>query len=700
VPALLFQGAFAGSPQTPQIDRYALVNRHNVSVTGFDALAPLSVGNGRFTFTADLTGLQSFPGLYQKGIPLTTMAEWGWHSFTNTENYKLEDTLELVDTFGRPVPYNLIRKSPAAAYLRANPHRINLTQIGFDLLKSDDSPASVEDLKDTHQSLDLWRGILNSTFVLDGQKVEVETLCQPDLDMLAVSVRSALLESGRLRVSVKFPYASGEWGPIVSNWDEPDKHTTRILKIDEHGAVLLRIMDDLKYYCNLRCSAVGKLKEISKHHYQLMPPADVNSFELCVLLSKKNTEPPSFNFNFKETREKCGNHWTQFWATGAAIDLSQSKDPRWKELERRIVLSQYLTAVQSAQKYPPAETGLTCNSWHGKFHLEMHWWHGVHFALWDRLDMFERSLDWYRRILPVARDIAQRQGYDGVRWPKMVGPDGADAPSDIGPLLIWQQPHPIYYAELVYRQKPTRQTLEKYKDIVQHSAEFMASFVHFNEQRKYFELGPPLLSAREFNVSDFARTKNPAFELAYWAWGLDKANQWRHRLGLEREPKWDHIIKNLVPLPVHDGIYLEQETPLVEEGGHPCMLAAYGLLPSTHLIDQETMGKTLRHVMKSWDYKETWGWDYPMIAMTAARLGETNLAIDALLLDTPKNTYLPNGHNYQTESLPIYLPGNSGLLTAVAMMAAGWDDCPDRVAPGFPDNGRWTVRWQGFNKMP
>ena len=72
--------------------------------------------------------------------------------------------------------------------------------------------------------------------------------------------------------------------------------------------------------------------------------------------------------------------------------MSGSQDPRWRELERRIVLSQYLTAIQCAGSLPPQETGLTCNSWEGKFHLEMHWWHAAHFALWDRLPLLERSL--------------------------------------------------------------------------------------------------------------------------------------------------------------------------------------------------------------------------------------------------------------------------------------------------------------------
>jgi hypothetical protein len=58
--------------------------------------------------------------------------------------------------------------------------------------------------------------------------------------------------------------------------------------------------------------------------------------------------------------------------------------------------------------------------------------------------------------------------------------------------------------------------------------------------------------------------------------------------------------------------------------------------------------------------------------MTAARLGDPSRAIDALLLDTPKNHYRTNGHNHQRPGLTIYLPGNGGLLYAAAFMAAGW----------------------------
>ena len=111
------------------------------------------------------------------------------------------------------------------------------------------------------------------------------------------------------------------------------------------------------------------------------------------------------------------------------------------------------------------------------------------------------------------------------------------------------------------------------------------------------------------------------------------------------------------------------------------------------------MRRTLRRVMESWQWAETWGWDYPLVAMTATRLGEPELAIDALLMETVKNRYHPNGHNYQRPALTIYLPGNGGLLSATAMMAAGWDGAPTRDAPGFP-RVRWTVRAERLRGLP
>ena len=128
------------------------------------------------------------------------------------------------------------------------------------------------------------------------------------------------------------------------------------------------------------------------------------------------------------------------------------------------------------------------------------------------------------------------------------------------------------------------------------------------------------------------------------------------------------------------------------------VLGAVGILPMNKLVNPEYMKNTLNWVWDNWNWNKTWGWDYPMTAMDAARLGEPEKAVGALLMDKRTNTYLVNGHNYQDGRLRVYLPGNGGLLTAVAMMCAGWDGSED-VNPGFPKDGKWNVRWEGLKPL-
>jgi len=680
-----------------KIDRFELVHRHNVKINQVNAFSPLSVGNGRFAFTADITGLQSFPESYTNGIPLTTMAEWGWHAFPNTQGYQLSDTFVEVNTYGRKVLYNRNQKNEAANYLRANPHQITLGLVGLILTKENGTSAKANDIQNISQELDLWKGLLKSRFEVEGHPVTVITCVHPNRDQIAVRIQSSLIREGRLSLSLRFPYAAGTWGNDPADWESPDKHKTTITRQSAAQVIFDRTMDKKQYVCYAFFSEGTQLDQTAKHHYQLLPPEENEVFDCSIAFAPTKTE--QIFDDVTTVQRECAAYWKNFWMTGGAIDLSHSKDTRWKELERRIVLSQYLTAIQSAQKYPPQETGLTCNSWFGKFHLEMHWWHGVHFALWDRLPMLQRSLGWYEDILPAARSIAERQGYEGVRWPKMTNPKGQDSPSGVGPMLIWQQPHPIYYAELVYRQKPTARTLETYKEIVFGTADFMADFAHWDDQQNRYVLGPPMIPAQE--NYDYDTTYNPTYELCYWYWGLQTAQQWRIRLGLPRNEKWDLVLGFLSLPTVRDGVYTAIEPePFTKTTDHPSMLAALGVLPKTPLVDEEIMRNTARHVYDTWQWPDTWGWDYPMLAMTAARAGLPELAVDAFFIDSKKNIYWPNGHNYQRENLPLYLPGNGGLLTAVAMMAAGWDGAPDRNAPGFPDNGQWVVQWEGLKPMP
>lgn len=692
---------FGQSKKNSKIDRFALVTRHNPVLRKIELLSPLSVGNGEFAFTCDVTGLQTFADDYKDAMPLCTMSNWGWHTKPMPENL-VGKTYQLTeyDTYGRKVGYQTGRAGQQELYdyLRENPHRLHLGQIGLRLLKSDGSEAKSSDISDIEQKLDLWKGIIESRFKFEGEDVLVKTAAHPILDLLAVSIESSLMPERKLAVRLAFPYGSQTMQ--AADWEQPEKHESNIVSAVESDGIsgyakIDRQLDNDSYSVSVFWSGGnGKIKTEKPHHFLLNPSKP--RFTCVIGFAPKNSENKLLSA--EDIFYASSEYWQKFWTKGAAIELIESKDSRAKELERRIILSQYLTAINCSGSLPPQETGLTTNSWYGKFHLEMHWWHAAHFALWNRLPMLEKSLDWYRQVLPSAKARAKQQGYTGARWAKMTDRSGYDSPSPIGPLLIWQQPHPIFYAEICYQLKPTRTTLLKFKQIVEETAEFMDSYAYFDKQTNRYVLGPPVIPAQENHPA--RETWNPTFELEYWNFGLKKANEWRERLGIKRNPRWDDIIKKLSPLPAKDGVYMAHEncpqTFTERNIDHPSMLGALGILTG-EMADKETMRQTLKKVMNEWKWDDTWGWDYPMTAMTAARLGETATAIDALLLDTPKNHYSANGHNYQRPNLPLYLPGNGGLLYAIALMANGWKDAPKTNAPGFPKD--WKVKIEGFDKM-
>jgi hypothetical protein len=685
------------------IDRYALVHRHNPTIRQVEPFSPLSVGNGEFAFTADFTGLQSFPEQYE--VPLGTQSQWGWHSTGGKALYNREELgTQPYETNGRMVGYHVY---PVAGeeqpyhWLRQNPHRLQLGQIGLRMLTSKGVPVAIEDIKDIAQVLDLWRGVITSRFTVNGVPVSVQTCCHPTTDQLSVRIDSPLLSQQRLEVAIAFPAAqptSREWSESTRlNWDEDDSgHHTELSRISDHEAVLTRSMDQDGYKVYAAWSA-GELVQDEQHKFRIQPGAGDNYLE-CTFAFRPSTQEAMAVEAFPTVVSASEHYWKSFWSEGGAVDFSGSSEPRAIELERRVVLSQFLTAIHCSGSLPPQETGLLYNSWFGKFHLEMHWWHAVHFALWGRTPLLRKSLGFYRDILPVARKLAVSQGYEGARWPKMVGPEGQDSPSPIGTLLIWQQPHPIVYAELCYLADPTAETLEQFKEVVLETARFMASFAVWDAAGSRYVLGPPVIPAQEEHKPEL--TCNPTFELEYWRHGLEIAERWRERLSLEAEPKWRHICEHLAELPVAEGLYLAHEncpeTFDQVNTDHPSMLGAMGILPGRK-ADSDTMRNTLQKVMKVWNWQSAWGWDFPMTAMTAARVGERQTAVDVLLMDAAKNTYFTNGHNYQRPGLTAYLPGNGGLLAAVALMACGWQGGTDHDAPGFPTDGSWIVRSEGLN---
>ena len=170
-----------GSAARP-INRERLVRRHNPVMTAVDPLSPLSVGNGEIAFTADITGLQTFSSPYETGIPLCTQSQWGWHSFPSLPGKAPKDlVLEEYETAGRRVGYATRREGQEQLWdwLRENPHRLHLGKIGLRLKHRDGRPVELGELTDVRQTLELWTGLLQSSFRIDGDEVWVTTAAIP-----------------------------------------------------------------------------------------------------------------------------------------------------------------------------------------------------------------------------------------------------------------------------------------------------------------------------------------------------------------------------------------------------------------------------------------------------------------------------------------------------------------------------------------
>ncbi len=682
---------FSCSPaQRDKIDRKSVVDRHKITCTKDNPQSPAQVGNGEFAFGVDITGLQTF-------VPHYTMSYFSWHSFPLPKGLNIADFKgQTWDTHGRTVQYWIDNKEQPelSTWLAGNPQRFNLGRVAFILKKKNGEPATSDDLQNTTQETDMWTGTITSRFELEQIPVVVKTICHADQDVIAVSVESPLIENGQLEVEFSFPYPD-ESKKVLSLFDKPDAHVTALARSEEQFALLERTMDDARCDVSVNWSTKAEFSSTPVPHFFRLVPKENKLQFTCGFLKEGNAPAP---LTFAECVESSTNGWKTYWESGAAIDLSESTDPRWKELERRVVLSQYLMKVNEAGSLPPQEAGLVNNYWYGRFHFEMVWWHGVHYALWDRWPLFDKSLHVYPDFLPTSIERAEKQGYKGARWPKCTGNIDRDWPHVIHGTLIWQQPHSIYFAELDYRLHPTRETLDKWKEVVFESADFMADYAYFDAKTDRYVLGPPVFIVSE--NTDPKITINPTFELGYWKFGLRVAQTWKERLSLPRDEKWDDVLNRLSPLPVENGMYVTYEgiedmwTKYAWE--HPGLIGVFGMLPGDG-TDTAVFVRTLEKVLATWNFDRTWGWDFPMTAMAAARTGNADKAIDLLL--HPAAGFQFDEHGLATGGPFPYFPSNGGLLTAVGMMAGGWDGSEDD-APGFPKDGKWVVKHEGFRKMP
>lgn len=583
--------------------------KYNLKFNHIDSKNPVTIGNGDFAITLDQTGTQSLYEIY-KDIPLSTMSNKNWF-------YKDKKDIKPSYVDGKAYMLFNLDNDPNYQINRQYPFKYSFMQI---LLYDNDKLIDINNIKDVKQELDLYKGIVTSSFNYKEKINKTISFIYQDHDEFNFK-----LQSDNLNLALKFNYPS---------------YTKNGYRLDILPNVLVK-EDRITLLYDDKNSLSFKLKSSSK--YQIV--------ENTLIFDDNNV---SFSLALDEIKE--GKLLDEFWKCDNGIIIIDNE-----ELVKKMVLSKYLLHVNSTGIYPPQESGLTYNCWNSKFHLEMHLIHSLWNIYNNHVGDLVKSFDYYLSIMPSSLKRASLNGYKGLRFPKMTGPDGEDSPSNIGPLLIWQAPHILFMLQEIYYLYNKENIIKKYEPLISGTIDFMISFLTLKDSK--YQMLDPLLEACESIPLD--RCQNPSFELEYW------------RYTLERQPKIDTVLyghqrydylditSKIITPKEDDGIYLKtygviDKYDLYKD--HP----TEGFLMSffkSKIVDKEKMVKTIDYILKNMDLSSYWGWDFPFLGLSLLNCGEIEKSIEVTQLNTINNQYLYNGYNTSPrDDLKAYLPGNGAFL--------------------------------------
>jgi len=586
------------------------VIKYNRRLTEIDYKNPFSIGNGDFAATLDVTSTQSL-NEYYIDIPLTTMSNKLWFykdtsgdikkTYINCKGYML-------DKEGQEELFNLKREYP---------HKYNL--FNYKLLYKGEI-IKPENITDINQELDLYFGISQSSFKYEGNDIFVKSLIYQDNDELELKVNA----SNDFSIMLEFLYPS-----------------FNKIGYDCHKKPIINVIDNVIniYY-----------DEFNSTMLSFKSNSDIKVIDNKILFN-------AADLLLNLALNKLGGliYLNEFWEEDNSIIISNDF------LVERMILSKYLLKLNSTGIYPPAESGITYNNWNSKFHLEMHMIHALWLIYDNHLDLLLKSLDYYLSIYETSLSRAKENGYNGIRFPKMTSPDGLDSPSNIGPLLVWQEPHIVYMLQEIYRIYKREDILVKYEPLIRGVIDFMISYLTDNGNT--IEMLEPLLECCE--SIPLEKCHNPMFEIEYFREVFKSQSIIDNILYGKNRYDYDSYVNLLIKPKITNGIYLKTHDMINEYDiypDHPTEVFAYSYFKSNN-IDEKNMKSTLDFVIEKMDLSTFWGWDFPLMGMTAINLGYVDLGIKIATMDALNNSYLYNGHNTSPrDDLKIYLPGNGAYL--------------------------------------
>ena len=286
-----------------------LVAENNIVNSVIDSMSSMSLGNGHFIFSTDITGLQTFPDFYSDGIPLITWSDWS----RVTEN------------------------TPGG-----NSYSYQLGMIGLRILKKNGKEISVNDIGAPVQILNMSAGEIDSRFRIEDIPVHLKTVCHPDYDIISVKIISDLI--GKKQLSIKIDFSDRAPSLPGASYSSSRMNTTEVLSDTNNLVIFDRSRNNDKYKVMIWLNDAHVIN-ISQNIYYLEPDGSDSTYSFsCQFLN--NPEDGRIQ-DFGETETASRESWEKFWITIGNTDLRKIKGAKSKQLTADLIRSLYYNRLHS-----------------------------------------------------------------------------------------------------------------------------------------------------------------------------------------------------------------------------------------------------------------------------------------------------------------------------------------------------------------
>ena len=158
-----------------------------------------------------------------------------------------------------------------------------------------------------------------------------------------------------------FPWNDGSQkfeAPFVGSFDNASLHTTKLTRNGATGAEVQHMLGGSTFFTSVAWAGKAILSRDtpSAHRYSLKPSKSrTTTLSLTAtysLQSHSSLHLPTV----PQVIQSSQTWWANYWNTGGFIDMvSGTHTPEANELQRRVILSQYIEAVNEAGDFPPQE---------------------------------------------------------------------------------------------------------------------------------------------------------------------------------------------------------------------------------------------------------------------------------------------------------------------------------------------------------